>query len=86
MGVSRSAAIILGYLIKYKNMTYEEARDHVQQCRPAINPNPGFVQQLHVWTAIKNHWNNRRSCAEYCHWRIAHTIKVIASIAHLRCN
>lgn len=45
-GNSRSAAIILGYLIVALGYTYEEAFDEVLDKRPLINPNLGFVTQL----------------------------------------
>jgi protein tyrosine phosphatase len=45
-GVSRSASIIIAYLIKEKNMTYEQALNYVKMIRPRINPNRGFRKEL----------------------------------------
>ena len=45
-GVSRSASVVIAYLMRYHNMTYSQACAHVQDRRPWINPNPGFVNQL----------------------------------------
>ncbi len=48
-GVSRSATIVLSYLMKYKKMTFPEARDFVKARRRCICPNPGFAKQLHQY-------------------------------------
>lgn len=45
-GVSRSASVVIGYLMKYKMMDYEKAFFHVKSLRSCINPNSGFIDQL----------------------------------------
>ncbi len=45
-GRSRSASIVIAYIIKKYGMTYEEAYNYVHDIRPIIEPNPGFVKQL----------------------------------------
>ena len=54
-GVSRSATIVLAYLMRYGArdaagdfvpMTYEDAFDYVKERRPFISPNLGFVLAL----------------------------------------
>ena len=45
-GVSRSATIVLSYLIKYHNMTVQDAKAFVKKKRPCICPNHGFISQL----------------------------------------
>ncbi|CAD8163175.1 unnamed protein product [Paramecium octaurelia] len=45
-GVSRSAAIVIAYLIEKKKMTYYQAFTFVKSKRPQINPNKGFANQL----------------------------------------
>lgn len=45
-GVSRSAAVVIGYLIVHKRMSYAEAIDLVRLKRPCCRPNDGFVKQL----------------------------------------
>ena len=45
-GVSRSASIVIAYLMRYHLMTFSQAFIHVKDKRPIINPNPGFVGQL----------------------------------------
>lgn len=45
-GISRSPAIVIGYLIKTEGMDYEAAWAFVKKRRALINPNKGFVSQL----------------------------------------
>ncbi|CAD8173745.1 unnamed protein product [Paramecium pentaurelia] len=45
-GVSRSATIVIAYLMKTQNMSLEQAFKHVQNQRRIVNPNPGFMRQL----------------------------------------
>ncbi|BFZ01448.1 hypothetical protein BsWGS_04487 [Bradybaena similaris] len=45
-GVSRSAAVIMAYLIKKEGMTINDAFSYLRSKRPAICPNPGFLIQL----------------------------------------
>ena len=44
-GISRSASMIIGYLIR-KGFTYEKSYDIVKNARSIIKPNKGFVEQL----------------------------------------
>jgi hypothetical protein len=45
-GISRSASLVIYYLIKYYNMDFEEAFKYVREKRVCIQPNPSFVEQL----------------------------------------
>ncbi|XP_054166497.1 dual specificity protein phosphatase 14-like [Oppia nitens] len=45
-GVSRSAALAIAYLIKYKNMTLKAAFNHIIRRRQCVKPITGFIQQL----------------------------------------
>jgi hypothetical protein len=45
-GISRSASIIISYLMKKYNLSYEKAYNYVKNKRPIINPNRGFKKQL----------------------------------------
>eukprot|EP00483_Globobulimina_turgida_P008816 UN08834 len=45
-GISRSATIIIAYLMKVQAMSYEDAFLFVKEKRDVINPNKGFVEQL----------------------------------------
>uniref|UniRef100_A0A0K8SUG0 Dual specificity protein phosphatase 14 n=2 Tax=Lygus hesperus TaxID=30085 RepID=A0A0K8SUG0_LYGHE len=45
-GVSRSASLCLGYLVKYGGMSLAEAYHHVHSRRQCIRPNNSFFEQL----------------------------------------
>lgn len=45
-GVSRSTAVVIGYLIKYMGYTADEAIAYVKRKRHVSNPNKGFIKQL----------------------------------------
>jgi protein-tyrosine phosphatase len=45
-GKSRSASIVIGYLMYKKKISYEEAYNLVKEKRKKINPNENFVKQL----------------------------------------
>ena len=45
-GISRSATVVIAYLIKHKGMSLIEAYEHCLSIRPMINPNDGFFRAL----------------------------------------
>jgi protein-tyrosine phosphatase len=45
-GISRSAAIVISYLIKEFKISYDEAFSRVKKSRVLIKPNDGFVKIL----------------------------------------
>uniref|UniRef100_A0A8D0HN52 Dual specificity protein phosphatase 19 n=1 Tax=Sphenodon punctatus TaxID=8508 RepID=A0A8D0HN52_SPHPU len=48
-GVSRAAAIIIGFLMYSEGLNFARAFSLVKNARPAICPNPGFMEQLHKY-------------------------------------
>ncbi|KAF9444655.1 phosphatases II [Macrolepiota fuliginosa MF-IS2] len=50
-GVSRSAAVILAYLIRNRGMTYDSAYAYLKRKRACVKPNPTFIQALQEWEA-----------------------------------
>ncbi len=48
-GVSRSASLILAYLIRTQAMTLKGAYMHLKQRRPLVKPNSNFLRQLIEW-------------------------------------
>jgi len=50
-GVSRSASIVLGYLVREWNHSFEEAMAHVKQ-RRFIQPGDGFIRQLRSYANL----------------------------------
>ncbi|XP_002730853.1 serine/threonine/tyrosine-interacting protein B-like [Saccoglossus kowalevskii] len=51
-GISRSAALVIAYVMETYGLTYRDAFRYVQQRRFCINPNEGFVHQLMEYEAI----------------------------------
>ncbi|KAI9440320.1 protein-tyrosine phosphatase-like protein [Lactarius indigo] len=49
MGISRSATVVIAYLIATSRMTVHEALAAVRARRPIVRPNRGFVSQLHEY-------------------------------------
>jgi len=45
-GASRSATIVAAYLIKYHDMTADEALEYMKSKRSCVNPNQGYRDQL----------------------------------------
>ncbi|ELK07467.1 dual specificity protein phosphatase 21 [Pteropus alecto] len=45
-GVSRSAALCIAFLMKYRSMSLLDAHTWTKSCRPIIRPNNGFWEQL----------------------------------------
>jgi rhodanese-related sulfurtransferase len=54
MGKSRSASLIIFYLIKYRNMSLEEAMKWVKKCRYQVSVNDGFHKQLQDYYSSKS--------------------------------
>lgn len=46
-GVSRSTTIVAAYLMSNNGLSVQTALKHIKTKRPRINPNQGFIQQLH---------------------------------------
>lgn len=46
-GISRSSTVAIGYIMKYHNLSMNQAYSKVQACRPIIAPNLNFVGQLY---------------------------------------
>ena len=50
-GISRSATIVISYIMKTLQRSYFEAHKYVEAKRSIIKPNPGFVTQLIAYDA-----------------------------------
>lgn len=48
-GVSRSASVVIAYLMKTENLSYNQAYQYLKTVRPSVNPNPGFRNQLKLY-------------------------------------
>lgn len=55
MGISRSSTVVIAYLMRYHNMTRDEAYEVCKTRRPMVYPNQGFWKQLQDYeTKLKN--------------------------------
>ncbi|CAG2100478.1 unnamed protein product [Medioppia subpectinata] len=61
-GVSRSATIVISYLMRAQRKTYKDAMDLVQSKRDIVGPNHGFRDQLRLyeWMGCRLNANDRR--------------------------
>jgi protein-tyrosine phosphatase len=46
-GISRSATLVLAYLITENNMKFDDALKYVRKSRPEVEPNSGFEYRLY---------------------------------------
>lgn len=51
-GVSRSASIVIAFLIQEKQNNFDTAYAVLKSTRPSIRPNPGFLNQLKKLTSL----------------------------------
>lgn len=51
-GISRSATIVLAYLIYVNKMTIDDALYLLRSARSIVDPNPGFIDQLIILDKI----------------------------------
>ena len=49
MGVSRSATVVVAFIMRECRVQMAEAYKCLEDVRPYINPNPGFMLQLREW-------------------------------------
>uniref|UniRef100_A0A8D2LSC4 Protein phosphatase Slingshot homolog 1 n=1 Tax=Varanus komodoensis TaxID=61221 RepID=A0A8D2LSC4_VARKO len=52
MGVSRSGSTVVAYAMKEYGWSLEQALRYVQERRPIVHPNPGFMRQLEFYQGI----------------------------------
>lgn len=48
-GVSRSATLVIAYVMHTNRWPYSKALQHVKQMREVVRPNRGFESQLVTW-------------------------------------
>ncbi|GMH97043.1 hypothetical protein TrST_g5968 [Triparma strigata] len=59
-GVSRSATVIIAYIMKERSMTAIDALQHVRNLRPCVCPNENFLEALCDWERACGIKVNRR--------------------------
>ncbi|KAF2993033.1 hypothetical protein E8E13_000197 [Curvularia kusanoi] len=80
MGKSRSATLVIAYLMWKYSLDAGTALDQLCEGRPVCDPNPGFKEQLSIWEkmcrskteeesrAIYGGWEKTRFKGEYWEW------------------
>jgi hypothetical protein len=63
-GVSRSATVVLGYLMARHGLSFDQSLTHLRRVRPWVNPNAGFVLQLQEWERLGRGHSNWRPWRE----------------------
>lgn len=58
-GVSRSTTVVIAYLIRYHEMSFDEALAYTKSKRAVTNPNKGFVTQLRKYHKQINETNQK---------------------------
>eukprot|EP01117_Protostelium_nocturnum_P001275 TRINITY_DN1158_c0_g1_i1.p1 TRINITY_DN1158_c0_g1~~TRINITY_DN1158_c0_g1_i1.p1 ORF type:complete len:176 (-),score=55.25 TRINITY_DN1158_c0_g1_i1:130-657(-) len=66
-GISRSATIIIAYLMWSKKISYEEAHKIVKEKREIIFPNAGFTRQLRFFESMN--WTFNGEHLPYLEWK-----------------
>jgi dual specificity phosphatase 12 len=69
-GVSRSAAIAVGFLMKQKQIRYLDALKLVQTARSSVNINSGFVKQLLLYQKLR--YSIDQNSQEYLRFKTQH--------------
>lgn len=58
-GKSRSVAVVIAFLMKYRGMGLNDALAYIQMRRPIAQPNPGFMKQLQAYEEGMRKWEQR---------------------------
>jgi dual specificity phosphatase 12 len=75
MGKSRSAAVVIAYLMAEHNISPSEALSHVRQARSICEPNDGFMKQLELYGEMQTPENVETSPA-YQRWAYQREIEL----------
>jgi len=70
MGISRSATIVAAYLMSSRHISTHKAIALIKRARPQIQPNYGFIKELHVFEACN--YESSPTNATYRAWKRRH--------------
>jgi dual specificity phosphatase 12 len=68
MGKSRSATLVCAYLIWKYRLSPEAALEQLCEGRPICDPNPGFKEQLEVWSSMCRAGSEEEKTRIYDSW------------------
>lgn len=80
-GVSRSATIVIAYIMQKYKLTFEQAFEHVRQKRKFINPNPGFIRQLKEYEKLDYDVGSLNKFENYFQHAKKHKYKIVSLAA-----
>ncbi|CAH2060824.1 unnamed protein product, partial [Iphiclides podalirius] len=80
-GVSRSATLVIAYIMEKYKLRFEEAFSYVRSRRRFINPNPGFVSQLREFERLNYDVNGLLRLEAYLNVKAREHKYKIASMA-----
>lgn len=80
-GVSRSATLVIAYLMEKYNLTLDEAFSYVRSRRRFINPNSGFMSQLREYQRLNYDVNGLLRLEAYLNVKAREHKYKIASVA-----
>ena len=61
MGISRSAATVVAFAMKYFSWSLDKTLEFTKEKRPIVKPNEGFIQQLTIYEGILGASRQRQS-------------------------
>ncbi len=64
-GVSRSAAVVLAYLVASQRWPLAQALAHLRNLRPTVSPNLGFMGQLVAWDKQQQQCRLGDDCGDF---------------------
>lgn len=70
MGISRSATVVAAYLMTTRHISVHKAIALIKRARPQIQPNYGFIKELHVFAACN--YEPSPTNATYRAWKRRH--------------
>jgi len=76
-GVSRSAAVAIAYKMQHEKKTFDEAHQELKTARPDVDPNDGFIEQLHTFEKMGFALDG--DLPEHAQYRASHARERVAS-------
>eukprot|EP00435_Cladocopium_sp_Y103_P043713 s2915_g12.t1 len=67
-GVSRSASVVLAYMVRFANFTLNDAFVYLRAARPAVTPNLGFMEKLVAYEEQTNDTEGTIDTRKYESW------------------
>ena len=68
MGKSRSATCVVAYLMKHYDLDPKDALERLRESRPFAEPNPGFMEQLEIYSHMLDAPDQAESDQIYQKW------------------